>query len=256
MRAGRCSALFLVAVAFAGCGTDRHGAELRAYDIDSKAVGQSEPQRLVLPDDGDGKGRALLVFLHGRNGDAKSNLQGEFYEALADLGDRAPVVVFPDGGEDSYWHDRDGGAWGHYITSEVIPRALRESGADPKRVAIGGISMGGFGAYDVARLHPGRFCAVGGHSPAIWTEAGQTAPGAFDDAEDFAQHDLVAAARAGSFRPQHFWLDRGDSDPFIPGDAALTAAMGVKPHSYPGGHVREYWDAHWRQYLRFYTDAC
>jgi hypothetical protein len=32
--------------------------------------------------------------------------------------------------------------------------------------------------------------------------------------------------------------------------------MGVRTHSYPGGHVREYWDAHWPQYLRFYANAC
>jgi S-formylglutathione hydrolase FrmB len=116
--------------------------------------------------------------------------------------------------------------------------------------------MGGFGAYDIARLHPDRFCAVGGHSPAVWTEAGLTAPGAFDDAEDFARHDLVASARAGSFRPEHFWLDRGNSDPFIPGDSALARALGEKVHSYPGEHERDYWDAHWADYLGFYAKAC
>jgi S-formylglutathione hydrolase FrmB len=223
--------------------------------VESHAVGRSLPQRLVIPSGG-GEGRALLVFLHGRNADAKSNLREEFYAALADLGEQAPVVVFPDGGEDSYWHDRDSGDWGSYVTDEVIPRALRESGADPMRVAIGGISMGGFGAYDIARLHPDRFCAVGGHSPAIWTEAGLTAQGAFDDAEDFARHDLVASARTGSFKPSDFWLDRGDRDPFIPGDGALAQALGEKVHSYPGEHERDYWDAHWGDYLRFYAKAC
>lgn len=244
--------LVLVAVV-CGCGTDKHGAKVESYEIDSQAVGRELPQRLVLPED---RSDALLVFLHGRNGDEDSNLKEELYAALADLGKDAPAVVFPDGGEDSYWHDRNGGAWGRYVIDEVIPRALEESDADPRHVAIGGISMGGFGAYDLARLYPDRFCAVGGHSPAIWTEGGQTAPGAFDDAEDFANHDIVAAAQEGTFRPEHFWLDRGDEDPFIPGDDALAQAMGVKTHSYPGEHVREYWDAHWPQYLRFYANAC
>ncbi|MEA2386756.1 MAG: hypothetical protein QOJ22_930 [Thermoleophilaceae bacterium] len=238
-----------------GCGTDEHGAEVRSYELDSQAVGRSLDQRLVLPE-GEGEGRPLLIFLHGRGGDEESNLREEFYAALADLGDDAPVVVFPDGGKDSYWHDRTTGSWGRYVADEVLPRAVRESGADPERVAIGGISMGGFGAYDIARLHPGRFCAVGGHSPAIWTEAGLTAPGAFDDAEDFAEHDLVAAARDGSFRPEQLWLDRGNSDPFVPGADAMAQAMGVEVHGYPGGHEREYWDAHWDDYLRFYASAC
>ena len=51
--------------------------------------------------------------------------------------------------------------------------------------------MGGFGAYDIALQHPGRFCAVGGHSPALWFDGGETAPGAFDDAADFERNDVV-----------------------------------------------------------------
>ena len=78
---------------------------------------------------------------------------------------------------------------------EVIPTVVRRFDIDPRRVAIGGISMGGFGAYDLALLHPERFCAVGGHSPALWLEAGETAPGAFDDAADFERNDVVGMVR-------------------------------------------------------------
>jgi S-formylglutathione hydrolase FrmB len=246
-------ALAVLIAVVCGCGADKHGADVESYEIDSAAVGRELGQRLVLPEEPSG---ALLVFLHGRSGNEESELRDEFYEALADLETNAPAVAFPDGGFDSYWHDRDSGAWGRYVIDEVIPRALEESGADPKRVAIGGISMGGFGAYDLGRLYPERFCAVGGHSPAIWTEAGQTAPGAFDDAQDFENHDLVAAAKAGRFRPKHLWLDIGDADPFAPGATSLAQAMGSKVHSYPGTHNWDYWDAHWPRYLRFYATAC
>jgi S-formylglutathione hydrolase FrmB len=76
------------------------------------------------------------------------------------------VVAFPDGAEDKYWHDRDSGAWGTYVLDEVIPQVAERLHTDD-RVAIGGISMGGFGAYDLAQQSPRRFCAVGGHSPAL-----------------------------------------------------------------------------------------
>lgn len=33
-----------------------------------------------------------------------------------------------------------------------IPQAIKRLHADPRRVAIGKISMGGFGAYSIARL--------------------------------------------------------------------------------------------------------
>ena len=111
------------------------------------------------------------------------------------LGPRAPDIVFPYGGADSYWHDRADGAWASYVTREVIPQALARLHADPRRIAIGGISMGGFGALDIARLHPGRFCAAGGHSAALFTSGALSAAGAFDDAADFARHDVILALK-------------------------------------------------------------
>jgi S-formylglutathione hydrolase FrmB len=203
--------------------------------------------------------RPLLVFLHGRNGDERSELDDAFFSALAELGSRAPIVAFPYGGDDSYWHDRADGRWGAYVTREVIPQVVKQFGADRRRVAIGGISMGGFGAYDIARLHPGRFCAVAGHSPALWRTGGETAPGAFDDAEDFARHDVIASAQANpdAFGRTRVWLDAGDEDPFRPGDEALTRALRgrVTTHTWPGGHDGDYWNAHWPDYARFYARA-
>ena len=240
---------------------DRRGAAVTRIELDSKAVGATEEVSVVVPAD-HAEEPPLLVFLHGRGNDQDSNLVDAMYEGLADLGERAPVVAFPDGGDSSYWHDRSTGDWGRYVVDEVIPAVVDETGADPDRVAIGGISMGGFGAFDLARLNPGEFCAAGGHSPAIWATAGETAAGAFDSAEDFAAHDLVTAAGtepAGLDGPS-LWLDRGDSDPFIPGDDGFLAALRgsgieIESHGWSGGHDGDYWNAHWADYLRFYADV-
>jgi S-formylglutathione hydrolase FrmB len=245
-----------------GYSGDPRGADVEQFEIDSGAVGRSEPVSLVIPPGAKDEGRPLLVLLHGRDGDENSMLTDPMFAALDDLGDRAPVIVAPDGGTYSYWHDRDMGDWGSYVVDEVIPEAIDRSGADPGRVAIGGISMGGFGAFDLARLNPGEFCAAGGHSPAIWATAEETAPGAFDDAEDFAAHDLVTAAGAdpaGLDGPE-LWLDAGDADPFLPGDDAFVAALegsgiDVERHGWPGGHDGGYWGRHWGDYLGFYADA-
>jgi S-formylglutathione hydrolase FrmB len=144
------------------------------------------------------------------------------------------------------------------VMREVIPQVAEKYGADRRRVAIGGISMGGFGAFDLARLHPRRFCAVGGHSPALWRTGGETEPGAFDDAADFARHNVVASA--GRLTRLPVWLDAGDADPFRPGDDAFAAnlrAAGAHAsvHRWPGGHDGDYWNAHWGDYLRFYARA-
>ena len=258
-------ALCTAAVAIgAGCGggdevrtgeADAHGMTITRYELNSRQVRRSLSQVAVRPPGTNGRRPALLVFLHGRGGNGpESDVNEPFLDALRALGPRAPAVLFPDGGDHSYWHDRRGGAWGRYVMREAIPQALRRLRADPRRVAIGGISMGGFGAFDLALRNPSRFCAVGGHSPAIWTEGSQTAPGAFDDAEDFARHDVVARARAGRLGIPA-WIDSGDHDPFVAGDQALAQALGIRKRTWPGEHEGSYWRDHYDDYLRFYARA-
>ena len=244
-----------------GGSADERGAIVEEITISSEAVRGELPVTLVEAEDA-AAGAPLLVFLHGRDGDQESGLVDEMFAALDDLGDRAPVVAFPYGGEASYWHDRDDGEWGRYVLEEVIPEAVRETGADPSRVAVGGISMGGFGAYSLAAEAPGRFCAVGGHAPAIWRSAEETAPGAFDDAGDFAEHDVIAAVsqQPDAFTGAPLWIDAGQDDPFIPGDDALitaleTAGADLTARRGPGGHTSDYWNSRWDQYLRFYAKA-
>lgn len=255
--------LALAATVFAPA--DKHGAEVVHLTVASRAVGEKLGVNVVVPrahDGGTGE-KPLLVFLHGRSGSESSYTEDEsFYKALAGLDERAPIVAFPDGGEDSYWHDREDGDWGSYVMREVIPMVARRFGADPQRVAIGGISMGGFGAYDLGLDHPGRFCAVGGHSPALWLEGGASAPGAFDDADDFEGNDVIATLRAdpSAFGPTPVWNDYGDEDPFLISNVAFDEALEggaaeLRANEWPGGHDRAYWNRHWNDYLEFYADA-
>lgn len=235
-----------------------HGATVLRYDIYSRYVGQSMPQVGAVPA-GKSRRRPLLVFLHGRGGELQeSNANDAFFKALAALGSSAPAVVFPGGADHSYWHKRSSGDWPRYVLNEVIPAAVRRLHADPRRVAIGGISMGGYGAYEIAALSSDRFCAVGGHSAAIWTTAGESAPGAFDDGQNFAAHDVVALARGtgrSAWGRAKLWLDGGSEDPFHAGDLALAQASGTPLHVWPGAHASDYWRAHYEDYLRFYAAA-
>ena len=242
---------------------DRHGARVEDFHVQSKLTHERLRVTVVVPE-GAGDGSPLLVYLHGRSGNSHSEIRnGPMYNELGQLGKRAPVIAMAESAKASYWHDRRTGKWGSYIVRELIPAVQKRFHTDPKRVAIGGTSMGGYGAYDIARLNPGYFCAVGGHSPAIWRTGGETAPGAFDDAEDFARHDLVATARTkpGRWVGPRLWLDAGRADPFQPGDKAFVAAL--RSHRVPisahlawsGGHNGAYWHRHWPAYLDFYAGA-
>ena len=236
-----------------------HGATIVRYEIRSRMVHRTLAQTAAIPRGAAGERRPLLVFLHGRGKHGEeSNSNADFYAALEALGDRAPVVVFPNGGTSSYWHHRASGDWGRYVLDEVIPQAVRRLHADPRRVAIGGVSMGGYGAYAVASNDATRFCAVGGHSPAIWLRAGDAAAGAFDDALDYARNDVLALARqggSGAWETAELWLDGGDADPFRAGTDAFATALGIRASHPEGEHEGDYWRANYPRYLRFYAGA-
>lgn len=259
------AAVYLTLAATVFAPVDTHGAEVARLTIDSEAVGEDLEVAVVLPEGTSGEPgkRPLLVFLHGRSGTADTYTGDEaFFRGLSGLGDRAPIVAFPDDDGDSYWHDRDTGNWGTYVIDEVIPMVAEQFDADPERVAIGGISMGGFGAYNLALHNPGRFCAVGGHSPALWFEGGDTAPGAFDDAEDFERNDVIETIQSNpaAFGPTSIWNDAGTRDPFLISDTAFNETLeaadaNLTAHTWPGEHDSAYWDSHWPAYLRFYADA-
>jgi S-formylglutathione hydrolase FrmB len=243
-------------------GVDTQGAHVLRYTIDSPLTHQELAQVAVVPGGSSTARRPLLVYLHGKGENQESNISSELFAAMRQLGARAPDVVFPDGGEDSYWHDRADGAWGEYVMREVIPQAIKRLHADPHRIAIGGNSMGGFGAYDLARLNPGRFCAVAGDSPALWLEGGESAEGAFDNAEDFARNDMIGSVVASSdpYPGARLWVDVGTEDPFRNADTALVKDLRAKGRAvqfriWPGGHNQTYWRSHWNSYLRFYAAA-
>ena len=227
-----------------------------SYQLQSKLLHRPLDQILVTPEGG-GKGRPLLVFLHGYGGTPADTLGPAFLAALRRLGDRAPVVVLPDG-QTGWWHDRDEGRWGSYVLKEVLPAALARSGADRHKIAVGGISMGGFGALNLGR-HKGLFCAVGGHSPAVLEE--DNFGFGFDNTADFARNDLITIAKTRSPYDAPVWIDVGDQDALRPADRLLAKELhargaDVSFHAWPGSHDGDYWNKHFDEYVKFYADAC
>jgi enterochelin esterase-like enzyme len=234
------------------------GATVVRFTLRSVLVRRDLHEILVLPAGG-GRGRELLVFLHGRSSAPESNLRQPLFDVLHALGRRAPAVLLVDGGDHSYWHDRGDGKWGRSVLREAIPAGLARSHADGHRVAIGGISMGGFGALDLARLAPTRFCAVGAHSAALWFRGWDTPSGAFDDAQDFSRHDLLRLAKARTLYRVPVWIDVGRDDPFMQADTTLAhelRAQGtrVRLTVHGGGHSG--WSGRMPEYLRFYARSC
>jgi enterochelin esterase-like enzyme len=147
-----------------------------------------------------------------------------------------------------YWTNtrrRRDGRWGSMVLHEAIPRH--------GRVAIGGVSMGGYGALLLGSQR--RFCAMGGHSPALWFSGADSAPGAIDDAEDYARHGIVDRDS-----PRRATRRRSGSTSAPPirsmTQQSTTREIHAQLHVWPGGHDSGYWHAHLRQYLAFYAAHC
>jgi S-formylglutathione hydrolase FrmB len=238
------AAVALVAACGAGY-QSTGGARLVHFTLHSRLTHRDLHEVLVVPKR---HGSWMLVLLHGKGGSPSQFLSQPFFDTLRALGTRAPEVLLLDGGDDSYWHDRADGRWGSMVSREAIPAGLKRT--DARRVAVGGISMGGYGAL-LLGSRKRNFCAVGVQSPALWFAAGDTAPGAFDSAEDYARNNVF------TLRPPHpLWIDLGVSDPFHDAALAYAKRAGVHAHVSPGGHDAAFWNAHTPQFLRFFARAC
>ena len=146
--------------------------------------------------------RPLLVFLHGRGGDEARRQRRvparRCGARLARAGRGVPGRRRPQ----ATGTTAPAATGAATSCDEVIPQVGRAASAPiRRRVAIGGISMGGFGAFDIARCTRGALLRGRRPLAGALADGGETAPGAFDDAADFARHDVDrVAARAAARR--------------------------------------------------------
>jgi enterochelin esterase-like enzyme len=167
----------------------------------------------------------------------------------------------PDGGGRTYFANWDNGPrYSDYIARDVVGeidlhyRTLPH----PASRAIGGLSMGGLAALQIAMRNPDVFGIVGAHSPSIRLDPEPELW--FLSGENFFGHDPIWLAR-NSPAVDHlaYWLDVGAEDWWRPNIEELYAALAsaglrVNWHIFSGTHEAEYWIDHVPDYLRFYTD--
>jgi hypothetical protein len=80
-------------------------------------------------------------------------------------------------------------------------------------------------------------------SAALWQSPGNSAPGAFDDREDFVRNDVFAARDKLAVVPVR--LDCGRDDPFIAANRAFAHGLPSAAATFDAGaHTEEYWTAH------------
>lgn len=183
----------------------------------------------------------LILFLHGhgeRGHDGLIQTEVGLGSAVRRHADRFPaLVVFPQlppAPDDSLttWQ-----GLGERIAVTALERTLDEFDADRERVYLTGMSVGGHGAWSLARAQPDRFAAL--VVVCGWVDAHGGWPGVFDAATPDPYARL-----AERLRDVPVWLFHGEADPAVPVEesrrmhAALEAAgADVRYTELPGtGH--------------------
>lgn len=238
------------ALAAAGCGTTGDVVHRSGTLRSRHWPGQEIHWELARPP-GDARNRTLLppvVVLHGKGGDASQAFRVlHLDDHVAETG-LAVAAVY---GGDDYWHARRSGVDpGAMVVDDFLPLLAREYGPTD-RVAFLGWSMGGYGSLLLAsQLGPQRVAAVVAESAALWTSPERSAPGAFDDREDFVAHDVFTRTAQLARIPVR--LDCGRSDPFVSANRAFAQALPTARLTVDaGGHTATYWESHGAAQLRW-----
>lgn len=206
----------------------------------------------------------VLYMLHGINGSYEEWLVCGLIAAAEEMildGRIQPLIIVLPQGDRGYYINHSGGGprWADYILREVVPLVDASYRTIPSRAgrAIGGDSMGGHGALQLAINNPELFGTIGAHSPAL-RRLSETFP-FFGDAAYFARHDPLTLARTSEAVNQlSIWIDTGAEDPWRRRAADLHDALNERgvPHRWrllPGRHDRAYWRANVGDYLLFYS---
>jgi predicted peptidase len=146
--------------------------EKRVYQ---DAAGKKLPYRLLKPPAvEEGKRYPLVIFLHGageRGSDNEKQLvHGVPQFAAKENREKYPCFLIApqcpagqrwvevDWSADSHTQPKEPGEAGR-LTLELIDRAITDLPVDPKRVYVTGLSMGGYGTWDLLARRPDRFAA-------------------------------------------------------------------------------------------------
>lgn len=198
----------------------------------------------------------VIYLMHGSNEDdgqwPRLGIQDILDAGIHDGTLPSMIVVMPFGNWMANENQFDRGSWENVFLNELMPLAEANYRIDTRREyrAIGGISRGGFWAFEIAFRHPELFSILGGHSAFF---AVGNAP------KEYNPLDLTETATG--IDGLRIALDRGKDDFAAPGldlmDKLLTK-RGIE-HAYTvypeGQHYLTYWRQHVAEYLQFYASS-
>ena len=192
--------------------------------------------------------RPLVLFLHGsgERGDdgLKPTLAGIGPWLTQNMDTFPALVVFPQVPEGEEWRGRNAS-----MALAVLDAASKEFAADPQRIYLTGISMGGYGSWELALTRPNQFAALVPICGALRAPRADR-PGLMVDQVAGATDPYQSTV--SRLRDLPTWIFHGALDELVPttDDRAIAAASrqmgaGFRYTEYPDVHHNA-WDATYR----------
>ncbi|MGH8080458.1 MAG: prolyl oligopeptidase family serine peptidase [Lysobacter sp.] len=195
-----------------------------------------------------GEHPALMLFLHGsgeRGTDNRKQVEVGLGPVIRERMDKFPaIVVFPQ----MHGKEQELYRFSH-VALAMLDQSQAEFGADPKRVLLTGLSMGGYGSYELALMQPERFAAVvpicGGFDPPKAKEHERIASLGGALSLDEAAHKMAHIP---------FWIFHGGQDDVVPPQKSREMVAALK-RAGAQVHYTEFAEAEHNSWDSAYADA-
>jgi len=234
----------------------------------SRSLRKASSFNIVFPDDpGIPRPWSVFYLLHGLSDDHTIWMRRTSIERY--VAGLPMVVVMPDGGRGWYTNAIEGLAYEDDLLKDIVGMIDRTFPVKAERSgrAIGGLSMGGYGAVKLGLKHPEIFTSVNSHSGAVLAQRsprlikeenpeferifGKTPSGGAEDPAAIVErvdHGRIPALR----------IDCGTEDRLLEQNRTFHRQLESLhvPHEYqefPGGHDWAYWDKHVQEAVAFHT---
>lgn len=237
-------------------------------DYFSGSLRKASSFNIIFPEDPDlPRPWSVFYLLHGLSDDHTIWMRRtsiERYVAGLPL-----VVVMPDGGRGWYTNALEGEAYEDDLIKDVVGLVDRTFPVKAERSgrAIGGLSMGGYGALKLGLKHHAMFASVNSHSGAIGflrdPERGRQLSPEFrrifgDDPAGGPEDPFAIVAKMDHGLIPPLRLDCGTSDRLLDQNRAFhdhlkSMSISHEYEEFPGGHDWSYWDEHVQQAIAFHV---